>query len=134
MPSKIHSVAGHQFKATLLTSPTFCSHCDGFIFGFGKQGYQCKGCVCVVHKRCHNAVKNQCKVGENDQDLLNEDQQDVGESHTFEVRTYLSPTFCNHCGSILTGLVHQGLKCKDCGVNVHRKCSKYFPVKCEHNA
>ncbi|XP_015783637.1 protein kinase C alpha type-like [Tetranychus urticae] len=126
MPSKIHSVAGHQFKATLLTSPTFCSHCHGFIYGLGKQGYQCKGCFCVVHKRCHIAVKSRCKFGETNQDLPNEDQQDIGKSHT---RTYMLPIVCN-CGSILGGIVHQGFKCKDCGANVRRKGRKYFPIKC----
>ncbi|KAH6923920.1 hypothetical protein HPB50_009431 [Hyalomma asiaticum] len=32
--------------------------------------------------------------------------------HQFAVRSYKRPTFCDHCGTILTGLTEQGVHCK----------------------
>lgn len=31
--------------------------------------------------------------------------------HSLVVQSYRTPTFCNHCGEMLWGLVRQGLKC-----------------------
>lgn len=50
--------------------------------------------------------------------------------HTFNLHTYTRPTLCGICKKLLKGLFKQGLQCKDCGFNVHKKCLDRVPKDC----
>ncbi|XP_011694303.1 PREDICTED: protein kinase C isoform X2 [Wasmannia auropunctata] len=143
MRRRIHQVNGHKFMATFLRQPTFCSHCRDFIWGFGKQGYQCQVCTCVVHKRCHLFVITKCPGMKEEGATAAGVQSNQGTTeiarfnidvpHRFALHNYKRFTFCDHCGSLLYGLFKQGLQCEACNMNVHKRCQKNVPNSCGIN-
>ncbi|MCP9262717.1 Protein kinase C [Dirofilaria immitis] len=142
MRRKIHEVTGHKFMALFLRQPTFCAHCKDFIWGLGKQGYQCQICTVVVHKRCHEKVLWKCpgsRINAIDELQTEAAKQGLGRfninmPHRFTVHSYKRPTFCDHCGSMLYGLINQGLQCSVCKLNVHKRCQRNVANNCGINA
>ncbi|XP_063367430.1 protein kinase C [Cydia amplana] len=137
MRRRVHQVNGHKFMATFLRQPTFCSHCREFIWGLGKQGYQCQVCTCVVHKRCHSSVVTKCPGMKEEQHgavgVSGGQRFSVNVPHRFVVHSYKRFTFCDHCGSLLYGLIKQGLQCEVCSMNVHKRCQKNVANNCGIN-
>ncbi|XP_037031649.1 protein kinase C, brain isozyme isoform X1 [Bradysia coprophila] len=56
--------------------------------------------------------------------------QAVRKPHKWQGYTFITPSFCDHCGSLLHGLAHQGLKCQACDMNVHKRCEESVPSLC----
>ncbi|KAL7873233.1 hypothetical protein AOLI_G00123040 [Acnodon oligacanthus] len=50
--------------------------------------------------------------------------------HTFVIHTYTRPTICQYCKRLLKGLFRQGVQCKDCKFNCHKRCASKVPKDC----
>ncbi|XP_037535176.1 protein kinase C delta type-like [Nematolebias whitei] len=121
---RIHVIKNHEFTATFFGQPTFCSVCRDFLWGLNKQGYKCRQCNAAIHKKCIEMIIGRCTgTATNSRDtMFQKERFKVDMPHRFKTYNYKSPTFCDHCGSLLWGLYKQGLKCEDCSMNVHSYC------------
>lgn len=54
--------------------------------------------------------------------------------HSFALHSYTTPTICHYCKKLLKGLFRQGVQCKDCKFNAHKKCSERVPKDCTGEA
>ncbi|XP_076015821.1 protein kinase C theta type [Genypterus blacodes] len=133
--AKIHVVKCHEFSATFFPQPTFCSVCKEFVWGLNKQGYQCRQCNAAIHKKCIDKVIAKCTGSaiNSKETMIHKERFKIDMPHRFKVYNYKSPTFCEHCGTLLWGLARQGLKCEECCMNVHHKCQKKVANLCGVN-
>ncbi|CAB0033595.1 unnamed protein product [Trichogramma brassicae] len=51
-------------------------------------------------------------------------------AHQFIVRTFTGPTKCNHCTSLMVGVIRQGVVCETCGFACHVQCCEKVPSVC----
>ncbi|KAJ7329279.1 hypothetical protein JRQ81_015453 [Phrynocephalus forsythii] len=133
--AKIHNVKCHEFTATFFPQPTFCSVCHEFVWGLNKQGYQCRQCNAAIHKKCIDKVIAKCtgSAVNSRETMFHKERFKIDMPHRFKVYNYKSPTFCDHCGTLLWGLARQGLKCEACTMNVHHKCQSKVANLCGVN-
>ncbi|KAK1172980.1 beta-chimaerin-like [Acipenser oxyrinchus oxyrinchus] len=61
----------------------------------------------------------------------NENQFNYEKAHNFKVHTFRGPHWCEYCANFMWGLIAQGVRCSDCGLNVHKQCSKFVPNDCQ---
>lgn len=119
----------------------------------------------VRHHRPPIRIRSPCVFYGDDERCLSPQFQKerfkIDMPHRFKTHNYMSPTFCDHCGSLLWGLVKQGLKCEgkvqiicriywsitkllplidfsnalclDCAMNVHHKCQDKVANLCGIN-
>uniref|UniRef100_A0A8C5WIX5 RAS guanyl-releasing protein 1 n=1 Tax=Leptobrachium leishanense TaxID=445787 RepID=A0A8C5WIX5_9ANUR len=55
----------------------------------------------------------------------------LGFLHNFQETTYMRPTFCDNCAGFLWGVIKQGYRCKDCGMNCHKQCKELVVFECK---
>uniref|UniRef100_H2Z2Y1 non-specific serine/threonine protein kinase n=1 Tax=Ciona savignyi TaxID=51511 RepID=H2Z2Y1_CIOSA len=51
-------------------------------------------------------------------------------AHRFVVKTFSSPVKCNHCSSLMVGLIRQGTTCDVCSFSCHVSCAQKAPAVC----
>ncbi|XP_050668199.1 putative protein kinase C delta type homolog isoform X5 [Leptidea sinapis] len=128
---KVHEVNGHHFVAKFFRQPIFCAFCKEFLWGFGKQGYRCVVCQTTVHKRCHDKLLGKCPGSSalSDSTVYLRERFKVDVPHRFRLHQFMSPTFCDHCGSLLCGFFKQGLKCEEqsTAYEIFRKTGRFTP-------
>lgn len=81
--------------------------------------------------RAVSAYSSKSNISENsaDQSIGNIPHHSKLKKHQFLVRTFSSPTKCNHCTSLMIGLTRQGVVCELCGFACHTTCcQKVSPI------
>ncbi|PIC54733.1 hypothetical protein B9Z55_003860 [Caenorhabditis nigoni] len=144
------AVIPHVVEPESYMLPTFCDFCGELLTGLLRQGVKCKNCNRNFHKRCSNAARNNCGASGSPTTGQGSSRPPMlpplpptptgiqvsalptpsGLPHTLIEHSYRQFTVCKVCDHLLVGLMKQGLKCRDCGVNVHRKCAMELPSNC----
>lgn len=53
--------------------------------------------------------------------------------HVFKIQNFAGLCWCDLCANFMWGLIAQGVKCQDCGVQTHKKCSEKLKNDCMPN-
>ncbi|CAF1385843.1 unnamed protein product [Rotaria sordida] len=105
---------GHRFVGKIFKTPTLCSICKDFLWGFTYKGFQCQRCDYVVHRDCYNRCIHPCTG-------IKYPDNEIGKAHHFQHQKFSFETiFCDHDGSFIKP--GHSYKCTQCSMVVHRRC------------
>ncbi|KAF9293741.1 Serine/threonine kinase [Mortierella antarctica] len=122
---EIREIQGHKFVSQKFYEIMCCALCAELFTG---KGSQCEDCNFSCHQRCAEKVFIKC-ISSNSAEDPDEAKLNHRIPHRFETFTNLSPTWCSHCGHMLTfGRRHK--KCSECPVMAHDGCSDLVPNHC----
>ncbi|KAG0718788.1 Serine/threonine-protein kinase D3 [Chionoecetes opilio] len=159
-PSDEVQIRPHMLYVHSYKTPTFCDFCGEMLWGLVRQGLKCEGCGLNFHKRCAYKIPNNCSYARrrrtsvniprspsdslnslHNQSSLEGDAPVVRDMasltvvpHSFALHSYTTPTICHYCKKLLKGLFRQGVQCKDCKFNAHKKCSERVAKDCAGEA
>ncbi|KAF9924873.1 Serine/threonine kinase [Linnemannia zychae] len=122
---EVKEIQGHKFVQQKFFQIMCCALCAELFTG---KGSQCEDCKFTCHQKCAEKVFIKCISSKNVEDP---DEAKFAHRipHRFETFTNLSPTWCSHCGHMLTfGRRHK--KCSECPVVAHEGCSDLVPNHC----
>ncbi|KAG0095166.1 Serine/threonine kinase [Podila epicladia] len=121
----IREIQGHKFVSQKFFQIMCCALCAELFTG---RGAQCEDCKFTCHQKCAEKVFIKCISSKGVEDP-DEAKLNHRIPHRFETFTNLSPTWCSHCGHMLTfGRRHK--KCTECPVVAHDGCSDLVPNHC----
>uniref|UniRef100_A0A8C2XRN7 protein kinase C n=1 Tax=Cyclopterus lumpus TaxID=8103 RepID=A0A8C2XRN7_CYCLU len=120
-----HALYVHSYKA-----PTFCDYCGEMLWGLVRQGLKCEGALLSNQKSHQEAGKRILSWSGRPIWMEKMVLGRVKVPHTFAIHTYTRPTICQYCKRLLKGLFRQGMQCKDCRFNCHKRCASKVPRDC----
>eukprot|EP01136_Pigoraptor_vietnamica_P016365 Opistho-1_new@60299 len=62
------------------------------------------------------------------------EERPAARPHSYKLTTYTKPTFCFSCRSLLWGIINQGFRCQQCGIDSHKKCIALITGNCGDTA
>uniref|UniRef100_W6NP27 Protein kinase C domain containing protein n=1 Tax=Haemonchus contortus TaxID=6289 RepID=W6NP27_HAECO len=86
--------------------------------------------VCSSSKRFYSNRFSNGTTETRSVELKKQGENQSNMPHRLAPHFYKRPTFCDHCGSLLYGLKHQGLQCSGCKLNFHYRCQQNVANNC----
>ncbi|KAJ1561066.1 Serine/threonine kinase [Nowakowskiella sp. JEL0078] len=127
---KIRPINGHKFISAVYYQVMSCGVCNEMFLG---AGYQCENCQFFCHPKCYDRVLFNCvkdlRKGTYSAAQTSKTKVKYNIPHRFKGAPCLSPTWCHHCGYLVT-IGKKVFSCSECDFTVHPDHSDLVPPYC----